>query len=253
MPAAEFTRMTPTRRTRAHRARCGLAALAVSVMAALTLAPAAAGEQPHEAQGVTVPIRDLTFTSPDLRINTGDTVTWVNEDRAPHDVTSTSAPAPFASGTLKQNQSFSHTFTAPGAYSYQCTIHPDMVATVTAIDHSPAAAAAPPAEAVPDEGVPAEDVPAEDAPVEGAPEESAGAPVPATDAPATDASAPAGAVPASGALPVPADAQRSPGTTQAVGVAQGRQFDPLLIVAGVALGVATLCLLLVTSGSTRRS
>ena len=244
--------MTPTRRTRAHRARCGLAAVAVSAMAILTLTPAAAGEQPREAQSVTVPIRDFAFTSPDLSINTGDTVTWVNEDRAPHDVTTTSAPATFASDPLKQGQSFSHTFTAPGAYSYQCTIHPDMVATVTAMDHAPAAAAQAPAEAAPDEGAPVDDAPADDAPAEGALEESAVAPVPATDAPGTGVPAPAGAVPASSVLPVPADAQRSPGTTQAVGVAQGRQIDPLLIVAGVALGVATLCLLLVTSGSARQ-
>lgn len=248
--------MTPTSRTRSHRARCALAALAVaaSATATLTLAPAAAGEQAHDAQSVTVPIRSFKFTPPDLTVNTGDTVKWVNEDQAPHNVTSKSGPAQFASDTLKKNQSYSYTFAAPGSYSYLCTIHPDMVATVTAMDHSSAPAAAPPpanAAPAPDEGAPAENAPVDAAPAEGAPAESAPAesavvPAPASGGPAT------GAVPASGVVPVPANAAPAPATTQAVGAPPGRQFDPLLIVAGVALGVATLCLLLVTSRSTGR-
>ncbi|MGH3928761.1 MAG: cupredoxin domain-containing protein [Pseudonocardiaceae bacterium] len=245
--------MTPISRTRSHRTRCLLAALAValSATATLTLAPSAAGGQGHDAQSVTVPIQNFTFTPPDLTINTGDTVTWVNQDRAPHDVTATSGPGQFASGTLAQGKSFSHTFSAPGAYDYQCTIHPNMVATVTALDHDPAPAAPPPAEEAPapEEGVPADDAPAESAPEEGAPEEGAQGAVEPTVA--ADASA-ATAAPTPTALPLPAAAPPAPATTQAVGATQGRQLDPLLIIAGVALGVATLCLLLVTSRSTGR-
>ncbi|MGQ0773640.1 MAG: cupredoxin domain-containing protein [Pseudonocardiales bacterium] len=239
--------MTPTSRTRAHRVRCAFAALAVAVSATatLTLAPAAAGGQAHDAQSVTVPIRDFTFTPPDLTINTGDTVTWVNEDRVPHDVSTTSGPAQFASDTLRQGQSFSHTFAAPGAYAYVCTLHPDMVATVTAMDHDPAPAAPPPVEVAPDEGAPVDDAPAESVPAEDVPVD--GAPAEAGSAPAVDTSAAASAVPTPSVLPVPVNAAPAPATTQAVGATQGRQFDPLLIVAGVALGVATLCLLLVTS------
>lgn len=240
--------MTPTSRTRAHRTRCLFAALAMaaSATATLALAPSAAGAQGHSAQSVTVPIRSFTFTPPDLTVNTGDTVTWVNEDRAPHDVTTTGGPGQFASDTLAQGQSFSHTFAAPGAYDYQCTIHPDMVATVTALDHDPAPAAPPPAEEAPvlEESVPADDVPAaESAAEDGTSEEGAqGVAEPTT---AAEASAAASAAPTQTALPLPAAAP--PATTQAGGATQSRQFDPLLIVAGVALGVATLCLLLVTS------
>ncbi|MGH3915601.1 MAG: cupredoxin domain-containing protein [Pseudonocardiaceae bacterium] len=246
--------MTPTSRTRPHRVRGVLAALAVAVpaVATLTLAPAAASGQTHEAQSVTVPIRSFVFTPSELTVNTGDTVTWVNEDQAPHDVTSQSAPASFASGTLMNGQSYSYTFAAPGSYSYLCSIHPDMVATVTAMDHSPAPAqAAPPEEAAPAESAPAEEVPAESVPAESAPVE--GAPAEGVPAEGTAATAPtAGAVPAPSGVSVPTVAQPAPATTQAVGVAQSRQLDPLLIIAGIALGVATLCLLLVTSRSTDR-
>lgn len=244
------------RRTRARRVFAVLAVI-LSATATLTLAPTAAGEQEHSAQSTTVPIRDFVFMPPDLMVNTGDTVNWVNEDQAPHNVTTQSAPAQFASDTLKKGQSFSYTFAAPGTYSYVCTIHPDMTATVTAMDHAAAAAAPPPEEAappaddsaaagasesVPDESVSGESPSGESAPAEAAPDGSQpGAPA-----------APGGAAPAPGAAPVLTGPASTPGTTQAVGAAQGKQLNPMLIVAAIALGVAVLCLLLVTSRTTER-
>ena len=237
--------MTAIRPSRTHRFRCVLAVVAVVLpaLAMLALAPTAVGAvgaQQPAPQNLTVSIREFAFSAADLMVSTGDTVTWVNEDRAPHDVTTTSAPDPFASGTLKQGQSYSYTFAAPGSYSYQCTIHPDMTASVTAMDHTAAPAAAPepaPAEVVP----PAPEIPAESAPVAGAPAD--GVPAAAPGVPAGPAAA----------VPAPAGTQPAPGTTQVVGAAQqGRQLDPMLLVAGVALGVATLCLLLISPRSTNR-
>lgn len=38
---------------------------------------------------------------------------------------------PLSSAALATGQSYSYTFTKPGTYSYLCTIHPFMTATVT--------------------------------------------------------------------------------------------------------------------------
>lgn len=243
--------MIPTPRSRARLVRCVLAVLvmAAPAVAMLGFAPAA-DAQPPAPQTITVPIRDLAFTSPDLMVHVGDTVTWVNEDRAPHDVTTTSAPVPFASSTLTQGQSFSYTFTTAGTYSYVCTIHENMSGAVTVMESEAAAPAAAPVEAAPPEPqAPADAAPAAGAPAEGAPAggaPAAGAPAGAATAPGTPA---AGAAPAPGAAS--AGAQPVPETTQAVGAVQpGRQLDPLLIVAGFAMGIATLCLLLISPQST---
>jgi len=58
-------------------------------------------------------------------------------------------------------------------------------------------------------------------------------------------------------MPAPGVAPTStlpaPVNTQVVGAAQeGRQLDPMIIIVGVALGVATLCLLLISPRSTSR-
>src|SRR5207302_6994602 len=77
-----------------------------------------------------------------ITVQPGDMLTWTNLDDAPHDVTTTAAPQALASGELDKGDSWSYTFTAPGTYSYHCSVHPDMTATVTVTD-APAAAPAP--------------------------------------------------------------------------------------------------------------
>ena len=85
--------------------------------------------------GQTVALRLIAFNPERLTVPVGTAVTWRNEDASEHTVTSgvvsqgssgvtTAADGRFASGSLKQNATFSHTFTAPGTYSYFCTIHP---------------------------------------------------------------------------------------------------------------------------------
>jgi plastocyanin len=92
-------------------------------------APAPAGG------GQTVTLKLIAFTPDRINVAVGTAVTWKNEDAAEHTVTSgavtqgasgvtTAADGSFDSASLKQNASFSHTFTAPGTYSYFCKIHP---------------------------------------------------------------------------------------------------------------------------------
>jgi len=71
-------------------------------------------------------------------IEQGTTVTWTNHDAVEHDVLVTSGPVSFRSPMLAQGESWSHAFTVPGPYSYVCSVHPDMKATITV---SPASSA----------------------------------------------------------------------------------------------------------------
>jgi hypothetical protein len=70
-------------------------------------------------------------------------VVWTNTGQAPHTVTGDFAD----SGVLESGQTFSHTFTETGDFSYVCAIHPQMTGTVrvsagAATEATPAAPAA---------------------------------------------------------------------------------------------------------------
>lgn len=77
----------------------------------------------------TVSINNFAFNPGNLSVNVGDTVTWINNDSTNHTVTSSTNA--WASRTLTPGQSFTHTFTQPGSFSYTCTIHPSMTGTIT--------------------------------------------------------------------------------------------------------------------------
>ena len=66
-----------------------------------------------------------------LTIRTGTTVTWTNQDSAPHQIASDSgSPLSFSSDSLSNGASYQVTFAEPGTYSYHCAIHPSMKGTV---------------------------------------------------------------------------------------------------------------------------
>ncbi|MGW1627299.1 cupredoxin domain-containing protein, partial [Streptomyces sp. NPDC002172] len=93
--------------------------------------------QPAAAQAkaadYTIKITNYKFAQPALTVKVGQTVKWVNEDTAPHTVTTTSGPAKFDSGTLNKGDSWSYTFTKAGTYKYYCAVHPDMTASITVV------------------------------------------------------------------------------------------------------------------------
>lgn len=85
--------------------------------------------------GQTVALKLIAFKPERLSVAAGTAVTWKNEDASEHTVTSgtvsqggggvtTAVDNKFESGSLKQNASFSFTFSAPGTYAYFCKIHP---------------------------------------------------------------------------------------------------------------------------------
>src|SRR5215208_661079 len=100
----------------------------VSTAALLISVPAASAQDE-----MTVSIQDFFFDPDQLTVAPGTTVTWVNEGEAPHTVTSTDGKE-LDSATLQPGDTYSFTFKEDDAgetYAYQCTIHPQMTASVT--------------------------------------------------------------------------------------------------------------------------
>ncbi|MFD9634623.1 cupredoxin domain-containing protein [Streptomyces violascens] len=88
----------------------------------------AGGESPSTAGSVS--IKNDAFTPKILTVKAGSTVTWTNDDEEPHTVTS-DVNGPLRSPGLDTGAVYHFTFTAPGTYTYLCTIHPFMHGTVT--------------------------------------------------------------------------------------------------------------------------
>ena len=84
---------------------------------------------------VTVVIKDFAFRPDTVTIKAGTTVTWINQDDAPHKVASNPHPAHtdlpgLVSGTLSKGDSYSFTFTETGTFGYHCHLHPSMLGTI---------------------------------------------------------------------------------------------------------------------------
>jgi len=109
------------------------------VLPNLAFSPSAPAGQPTTSPGATkisVVLGAGTNTSskgylPDVVtvvIGVNNTVTWANDDSAPHTVTADDGS--FNSDNLAPNATFSFTFTAVGTYKYHCAYHPWMTGTV---------------------------------------------------------------------------------------------------------------------------
>lgn len=77
-----------------------------------------------------VKIVGFKFEPASLTIAAGDTITFTNEDNAPH--TATADDGAFDTGRLGKGESATVTVTAAGEHPYICQIHPMMKGTVTA-------------------------------------------------------------------------------------------------------------------------
>ncbi|MFZ3572826.1 cupredoxin domain-containing protein [Streptomyces sp. BH097] len=220
-----------------HRAgRLALATLLSSGAVVFLPGPAA------HAAGHQVLMSDYKFGPRTLTIPVGDSVTWVNQDTAPHDVKTTSGPASIHSPMLDKGGTWSHTFTKAGSYGYVCTVHPGMtggiVVKAAATTRAPAPSTPPPA-AAHTHGQQHGPAPTKTS--------SASPTRTSTPTPSHDRSSAAAVPPTAPASPTPeARAEQSP-ATEAVGAA--RPLDPLLVLAGIVAGFAVLCLLLVGSRS----
>lgn len=100
--------------------------LAAAFIATLAASPRTAGA---EAAPLTVRIDNFAFSPQGAAIAPGTTVTWVNDDDAPHTIVADDGKS-FRSKVLDTGESFSFTFMSAGTWSYFCSVHPHMTGKV---------------------------------------------------------------------------------------------------------------------------
>lgn len=188
-------------------------------------APLLAQYAPASAATQQIMMAQYAFGPGALTLHVGDTITWTNHDQAPHDVTTTSAPVSFHSPMLSTGQSWTYTVSQPGTYAYYCSIHPDMRAQITVL---PAPTTAPPQQR---------------------PTTAVGAAPNTARQPAQHTAAQPDTSQAAAAAPTTATSNQSGmvAMPQATPATEQSTMDPMLLVAGLVAGVATLCLLLIGS------
>ena len=120
--------------------------LRIVLIGSLTIAAAGCGQStpatttptpaPATGSGASVSIvvnaRTLTtgaFNPNPITIAHGSSVTWMNNDTITH--TSTSDNGMWNSGGIAPGGSFTTTFATAGTFTYHCSLHPNMVGTVT--------------------------------------------------------------------------------------------------------------------------
>lgn len=85
----------------------------------------AADPQPPAKGAVhTVAIENMQFNPPELRVQRGERIVWVNKDLFPHTVTAASHA--FDSGSIAAGASWTYVAGKGGEYAYGCSFHPTM-------------------------------------------------------------------------------------------------------------------------------
>ncbi|MFL6022764.1 MAG: cupredoxin domain-containing protein [Marmoricola sp.] len=195
--------------------------LAAGALLLLGSPASAHGDGHHEVE-----IKQYMYMPMALSIEQGESVTWTNSDTVGHDVTVTAGPVSFHSPMLAQGKSWTYTFATAGRYSYICSVHPDMKATITVSAAAPVSRPSAPA--------------------------TSKAAVVAKAQPSSKPTSPAGHP----AAAHPAQAQPVTSVTQGVAAAKpglveapasSATLQPLILVVGAAVGVVLFCLLLMAS------
>jgi len=83
----------------------------------------------HSSHFHAVTIESFAYSPAALTIAVGDTVSWTNNDGAPHTVTSDSGSE--LGGTLNTGGTYQHMFMSAGSNPYHCTFHSSMHGSVT--------------------------------------------------------------------------------------------------------------------------
>lgn len=212
----------------------GAAVAVLAAVLALGFKPAKLpSTEPAASAHYSVQMSNYAFAPASLTVKEGDTITWTNQDTAPHTVTTTSGPESLNSPYLSKGQSWSHTFTQPGMYMYYCTVHPDMRAEL--IVQAPAPATTAPIRTH-------SSAPAAPAGVQAHANTTNSAAGPASSnsgAAAAPAVAPSASTSAASATPVQAQ--------QTADSSNIRTLSPVLLLGGLTATIAVFCLLLVGS------
>jgi plastocyanin len=98
-----------------------------SSQAAPATSTASGGTASGGGKTVTIDMKNIQFSPSSATVKVGQTVKWINQDSAPHNVTG----GPLHSKTFGQGGSFTFTPKKAETISYVCTIHPNMTAKLT--------------------------------------------------------------------------------------------------------------------------
>ena len=130
----------PPRPPAVPRRRVGLVTPAIAVAALLLVTVAGSGEGASTSTAAAstasppggstaVEMRNVAFGPRSITLRVGQTVSWINHERVPHNVVATSG-ADFRSANLLQNQAFRFRATRVGTIRYVCTIHQGMAGMI---------------------------------------------------------------------------------------------------------------------------
>ncbi len=81
-----------------------------------------------------VAMRDFSFSPAAATVKVGSSLRFVNTGAAPH--TATAVDKSFDSGIVQPGGAFTARFSKPGVFKFICTLHPQMIGTVTVLDAS---------------------------------------------------------------------------------------------------------------------
>ncbi len=106
-----------------------LLVLAIAVVIAAAGCSSSGDGGTPTAGGGAVSVKDFAFNPGTITVATGTEVTWTNDETGVAHTT-TSNDDVWKSGVLQPGDEFSLTFAEPGTFTYFCSIHPSMTATV---------------------------------------------------------------------------------------------------------------------------
>ena len=86
------------------------------------------GDLATPAEALTIVIDGTAFQPAEQTVTAGHTVTWINRDPFPHNVTAKDGA--FRSPDLEPGESWSFTPRTAGTFPYVCTLHPTMAAVL---------------------------------------------------------------------------------------------------------------------------
>ena len=81
------------------------------------------------AESLAVEIKDFAYNPPETTVPVGGSVTWTNQDTAPHTATGLDREV-LQSGAIATGESFTQTFDTAGTFEYFCEFHPNMKGSV---------------------------------------------------------------------------------------------------------------------------
>jgi plastocyanin len=81
------------------------------------------------ADSLAVEIKDFAYNPPETTVPVGGSVTWTNQDTAPHTATGLDREA-LQSGAIATGESFTQAFDTAGTFEYFCEFHPNMKGSI---------------------------------------------------------------------------------------------------------------------------